>query len=59
MLTAPYQYLIIRTEFKISKRQKNHSYYYIDLERNGDLKYQDYLIALGANYKISLDSELK
>jgi len=58
MLNVPYKYLIIRTEFTHKKINKPY-HFFLDLEENGDLKYQDYLVAMGANYKISLASESK
>jgi hypothetical protein len=58
MFDVPYKFLIVRTDFS-SKRIKKPIHFYIDLQENGDPKYQDYLTALGANYKISLDKETK
>lgn len=58
MLNIPYKYLIVRTEFTNRKKTKPY-HFFIDLEDNGDLRYQDYLVAIGANYKISLASETK
>ena len=54
MLNFPLKYLIVRTQFEKVLRQKYRLpiHFYIDLTRNGDLKYQDYLIALGVNAKI-------
>lgn len=48
----------MRTEFTNRKKTKPY-HFFIDLEDNGDLRYQDYLVAIGANYKISLASETK
>lgn len=58
MLHIPFKYLIVRTEF-IYKRTNKHIHFFMDLEKNGDLKYHDYLVALGAHYKISLAEEIK
>lgn len=40
-------------------RRNNPEHFFIELKDNGDLRYQDYLIALGAHYKLNLSSELK
>lgn len=55
MLNFPLKYLIVRTEF-VRGRYRIPLHFYIDLTRNGDLKYQDYLIALGVNAKIIQNS---
>lgn len=52
MFDVPFKYLIIRSEF-LTKRNKP-VHFFIDLEENCELKYQDYLSAMGANYKIDL-----
>lgn len=57
MLNVPYKYLVVRSQFMDHKINRP-CYFFIDLERNGDLRYQDYLVAMGANFKISLGDEI-
>ena len=54
----PFKYLIVRSQF-FHKKSKRPFHFYIDLEESGDLRYQDYLVAMGANYKIDLDEQGK
>ncbi len=58
MLSVPFKYLIVRSQF-FHKKIKRPFHFYIDLEESGDLRYQDYLVAMGANYKIDLDEQGK
>lgn len=58
MLNVPYKYLVVRSQF-LDNKIKRPYHFFIDLEANGDLRYQDYLVAMGANFRISLEDEIK